>query len=311
MIFRGRFEYTIDPKGRVNIPAAFRDRLQESAQGIVFPHQLLGLLLRLRRDDWARIEERFPVSQAPTKMNAFVRFFLGGAVEVVLRQAGGRILVRPPCVPTRAGKGCRHLGMPNRFRSGRSHGGRKRSPVRKGSARRPGLARGSAPRDLSVAPASYPRSFTRDVGRIGTRSRRDLPRRDDRGRRAREEIAGGYRPPGGLLVCACAGPLRCYRIRARAALRRSPGCGSSMRTSRTSTRLREERREGRRSTVPCWRPSALTVIYLSLLMRELQTTPDRPRGLLIVPGERGGRNRREHAGSTGRIRTEGATETCG
>ena len=25
MMFRGRFEYSIDPKGRVNIPAPFRD----------------------------------------------------------------------------------------------------------------------------------------------------------------------------------------------------------------------------------------------------------------------------------------------
>jgi MraZ protein len=116
MIFRGRFEYTIDPKGRVNIPAPFRDRLQESAQGSFFLTNYSECLYAFAADDWARIEERLSrVPSTDRKMNAFVRFFLGGAVEVVPDKQG-RILV-PPSLRSYAGleKDVVILGMPNRF----------------------------------------------------------------------------------------------------------------------------------------------------------------------------------------------------
>ena len=116
MIFRGRFEYTIDPKGRVNIPAPFRDRLQESSQASFFLTNSSDCLYAFAADDWARIEERLArVPSTDRKMNAFVRFFLGGAVEVVPDKQG-RILV-PPSLRTYAGleKEVVILGMPNRF----------------------------------------------------------------------------------------------------------------------------------------------------------------------------------------------------
>ncbi|MHB1025887.1 MAG: division/cell wall cluster transcriptional repressor MraZ [Desulfobacteria bacterium] len=116
MIFRGRFEYTIDPKGRVNIPAPFRDRLQESGQGSFFLTNSSDCLYAFAADDWARIEERLShVPSTDRKMNAFVRSFIGGAVEVVPDKQG-RILV-PPSLRSYAGleKEVVILGMPNRF----------------------------------------------------------------------------------------------------------------------------------------------------------------------------------------------------
>lgn len=116
MIFRGRFEYTIDPKGRVNIPAPFRDNLKESGQETFFLTNFSNCLFVFAADDWARIEER--LSLVPTtdrKKNGFVRFFLGGAVEVTPDKQG-RILV-PPTLRSYAAleKDVVILGMPNRF----------------------------------------------------------------------------------------------------------------------------------------------------------------------------------------------------
>lgn len=116
MIFRGRFEYTIDPKGRVNIPAPFRDRLQESGQESFFLTNFSDCLYAYAADDWARIEETLSrVSSTDRKKNLFVRSFLGGAVEVVPDKQG-RILV-PPSLRSYAAleKEVVILGMPNRF----------------------------------------------------------------------------------------------------------------------------------------------------------------------------------------------------
>jgi MraZ protein len=116
MIFRGRFEYTIDPKGRVNIPAPFRERLQESGQESFFITNFSDCLYAFAADDWARIEERLSlVPSTDRKKNAFVRFFLGGAVEAVPDKQG-RILI-PPSLRAYAAleKDVVILGMPNRF----------------------------------------------------------------------------------------------------------------------------------------------------------------------------------------------------
>src|SRR3990172_9560678 len=94
MIFRGRFEYTIDPKGRVNIPAPFRGCLEETGQGSFFLTNFSDCLYAFASDDWARIEERLSrVPSTDRKMNAFVRFFLGGADDAdpsMLEIAGGQ-----------------------------------------------------------------------------------------------------------------------------------------------------------------------------------------------------------------------------
>jgi MraZ protein len=116
MIFRGRFEYTIDPKGRVNIPPPFRDGLKESGQESFFLTNLFDCLHGFAADDWARIEKTLSnVSSTDRKKNSFVRFFVGGAVEVVPDKQG-RILV-PPTLRSYAAleKEVVILGMPNRF----------------------------------------------------------------------------------------------------------------------------------------------------------------------------------------------------
>lgn len=116
MIFRGRFEYTIDPKGRVNIPAPFREQLQNSGQESFVITNNDKCIYAYPVDDWARIEEVLAtVSSLDRKRNTFLRFFIGGAVEVVPDKQG-RILI-PPSLRAYAGleKDVVITGMPNRF----------------------------------------------------------------------------------------------------------------------------------------------------------------------------------------------------
>src|SRR3970040_782138 len=116
MIFRGRFEYTIDPKSRVNIPAPFCEQLEESGQKSFIITNYAGCIYAYPADDWARSEEKLSaVSSVDRKLNTFLRFFVGGAVEVVPDKQG-RILI-PPSLRTYAGldKGVALTGMPKRF----------------------------------------------------------------------------------------------------------------------------------------------------------------------------------------------------
>lgn len=117
MIFRGRFEYTIDPKGRVNVPAPFRDQLQESGQNTFVITNFSGCVLCFPADGWNRIEEKLArqISSVDTKLNMFLRFFVGGAVEVVPDKQG-RIVI-PPSLRSYAAldKDVVIIGMLNRF----------------------------------------------------------------------------------------------------------------------------------------------------------------------------------------------------
>jgi len=117
MIFRGRYEYAIDPKGRVNIPSRFREQLSESGLESIVITNYSGCIYAYPSGEWERIEEKLAskVSSVNRKKNAFVRFFVGGAVEVAPDKQG-RILI-PPSLRSYAGldRDVVILGMPNRF----------------------------------------------------------------------------------------------------------------------------------------------------------------------------------------------------
>jgi MraZ protein len=100
----------------VNIPAPFRVQLEESGQESFVITNYSGCIYVYPADDWAQIEEKLSgVSSVDRKLNTFLRFFVGGAVEVVPDKQG-RILI-PPSLRTYAGldKDLVITGMPNRF----------------------------------------------------------------------------------------------------------------------------------------------------------------------------------------------------
>lgn len=116
MIFRGRHEYTIDPKGRVNIPSSFRTLLQETGQESLvitnWDHCVYGYSLA----GWREVEGKLArLPSIDPDINDFLRYFVGGSVEVVPDKQG-RILV-PPSLRAYAGleKDIVIIGMLKRF----------------------------------------------------------------------------------------------------------------------------------------------------------------------------------------------------
>lgn len=73
-MFMGQYNHTIDAKGRVIIPAKFREKLGTS---FVVTKGLDGCLYGYANDDWAAFEERLgtlPITNKNTRQ--FTRFFL-------------------------------------------------------------------------------------------------------------------------------------------------------------------------------------------------------------------------------------------
>ena len=92
-MFRGRHAHTIDAKGRVSIPAAYRTRLQRRSDQppiLTGDHRYLKLY---PFEDWCEYEERI-VAQAAVDPDAqdFVRLVISRAVETPIDKQG-RILV--------------------------------------------------------------------------------------------------------------------------------------------------------------------------------------------------------------------------
>lgn len=89
-MFMGEYNHTIDPKGRVIIPAKFRDALGEQ---FVVTQGLDGCLFVYDDIEWKAFEEKLKTLPITNKeARAFVRFFLAGAADVEVDKQG-RILL--------------------------------------------------------------------------------------------------------------------------------------------------------------------------------------------------------------------------
>ncbi|TDY46672.1 division/cell wall cluster transcriptional repressor MraZ [Alicyclobacillus sacchari] len=111
-MFMGEFEHALDSKGRLTVPAKFRDGLGES---FIVTRGLDKCLFVYPRDEWNVLESKLkslPMARADAR--AFVRFFFSGASECELDKQG-RILL-PQKLRDYAGlqKDCTLLGVSNR-----------------------------------------------------------------------------------------------------------------------------------------------------------------------------------------------------
>ncbi|HKI58251.1 MAG TPA: division/cell wall cluster transcriptional repressor MraZ [Trueperaceae bacterium] len=82
----GEFQYSVDDKGRVIVPPAFRDFVED---GLVVTRGMEGCLYVFPLSSWQRIESRLtelPLTD-PEARN-FVRFFYSGAAKARLDSAG-------------------------------------------------------------------------------------------------------------------------------------------------------------------------------------------------------------------------------
>ncbi len=102
-MFRGSFEHTVDAKGRVSVPAKFREILIERYDGrLVIAMDFDRCLTVYPLEEWEKLEEKIkglPMMQQEVK--DFMRFFFSSAIECELDKQG-RILI-PPGLRERAG----------------------------------------------------------------------------------------------------------------------------------------------------------------------------------------------------------------
>jgi MraZ protein len=94
-MFRGRFEYAIDPKGRVSIPVKFRELLAEKYDDRLILTNFDRCLVAYPYEEWRVLEEKVgSLSMVKKEAKAFQRFFLSGAAECPIDKLG-RILIPP------------------------------------------------------------------------------------------------------------------------------------------------------------------------------------------------------------------------
>src|SRR5499426_178652 len=100
-MFRGRYQHTIDPKGRLSVPAKFRDALaQYDGALVVVPNEHCLEVHPL--EEWQRIEARLrEQSFFSAEVQALSRLYISRAKDVAL-DAAGRILI-PPATRGQAG----------------------------------------------------------------------------------------------------------------------------------------------------------------------------------------------------------------
>jgi MraZ protein len=92
-MFLGEYTHTLDSKGRLTLPAKFRDEL---ATGVVVTRGLDGCLFVFTNEDWKRftniLSEKLPFTQKSAR--DFARFFFSGAADIIPDRQG-RILLPP------------------------------------------------------------------------------------------------------------------------------------------------------------------------------------------------------------------------
>ena len=93
-MFRGRYEHTIDAKGRTSVPARYRDALDASGdRRIVLTSALDPCLVAYTSAGWAAFEERLGgIPQFDPDVQKLKRIYVSGAVECEIDDVG-RILV--------------------------------------------------------------------------------------------------------------------------------------------------------------------------------------------------------------------------
>ncbi|BBB93270.1 MAG TPA: division/cell wall cluster transcriptional repressor MraZ [Methylomusa anaerophila] len=89
-MFMGEYQHTIDNKGRLILPAKFRDELGEV---FIATKGLDNCLFVYTKNEWAILEEKLKkLPLAKPEARAFVRFFFSGAAELECDKQG-RVLL--------------------------------------------------------------------------------------------------------------------------------------------------------------------------------------------------------------------------
>jgi MraZ protein len=97
-VFSGRFDHAIDEKGRVSMPARFREVLQREGHERLY---ITNFIFEGQRclelyppGEWEAVLERFKGKKGNRDTQLFETFYVGGAHEVQVDKQG-RILIPP------------------------------------------------------------------------------------------------------------------------------------------------------------------------------------------------------------------------
>jgi MraZ protein len=98
-MFRGRYEHTVDSKGRLSIPSRFREvLLGKGDERLVITNFVIDSIRCLDvypLDEWLRLEEEIKARpKFDRRMMMFQNFYLGAACECIVDKQG-RILIPP------------------------------------------------------------------------------------------------------------------------------------------------------------------------------------------------------------------------
>lgn len=96
MMFQGAAQLNLDSKGRLAIPARYRDMLLAHCGGqLVLTADADGCLLLYPQPEWQPIREKLmQLSAFNPRIRALQRFLVGHAEDVVM-DAAGRVLISP------------------------------------------------------------------------------------------------------------------------------------------------------------------------------------------------------------------------
>lgn len=113
VMFMGEYQHTIDTKGRMIIPAKFRDGLGEQ---FVLTRGLDQCLFGYPMSEWKLIEEKLKALPLTKKdARAFTRFFFSGAVECDLDKQGRINIASNLLQYAKLEKECVVIGVSNRI----------------------------------------------------------------------------------------------------------------------------------------------------------------------------------------------------
>ncbi|MCF8067314.1 MAG: division/cell wall cluster transcriptional repressor MraZ [Desulfobacterales bacterium] len=94
-MFRGSSYHTIDLKGRIIIPARFRDVIKAGSNGSIMVTRMDKCLFAYTMEEWAKIEAKvLSLAEKSDHMRRFRRVFIGGAFDCSCDKQG-RILIPP------------------------------------------------------------------------------------------------------------------------------------------------------------------------------------------------------------------------
>ncbi|WP_018659471.1 division/cell wall cluster transcriptional repressor MraZ [Allofustis seminis] len=109
----GEYKHTIDAKGRIIIPAKFREKLSEQ---FIVTRGLDGCLFGYTQEEWENIEDKLKkLPLAKKQARQFTRFFYSAATDCVLDKQGRINLPKTLIEYAGIEKNCYLVGVSERF----------------------------------------------------------------------------------------------------------------------------------------------------------------------------------------------------